>query len=296
LIAIKLERGRYTVKAKTSSQATNGAELERQPVWLVLGGGALKGLAHLGVWRALQELKIPVAGIVGTSAGAIVGAGLAAGRDVSEMEAASRALQKKDIVRLNRRTLWPFGIRQKSLFRGDATRSFVARFLGDVTWDDLVIPLAMNAVDVGSAETVWFGHQGDTSLSVTDAVYASSALPVLYPPLEVGGRVLVDGGLLDTLPLARARDLGAQSIIAVDAGASSEADSKAVLRDGLVGLNQRMFVIMSGQRRREIISRDYGVPVRVIRPPIGDIDGFDFSSIGYFLDEGYRATLEAFAP
>jgi NTE family protein len=263
---------------------------------LVLGGGALKGLAHLGVWRALQDLEIPVAGIVGTSAGAIIGAGLATGRDVSDMEAASRALRKKDIVRLNSRVMWPFGIRQKSLLRGEATRSFIAHFLGDVGWEDTTVPLAMNAVDVGAAQTVWFGHGGDTSLPLADAVYASSALPVLYPPLEVGDRVLVDGGLLETLPVARARDLGAESIIAVDVGAGREIDAQAVLRDGMVGLNQRMFVIMSGQRRRETMSRDYGVPVQVIRPRLGDVDGFDFDRIDYVLEEGHRATLDALSP
>lgn len=261
---------------------------------MVLGGGALKGLAHLGVWRALGDLGISVAGIVGTSAGAIIGAGIASGRDVAEMEAASRALRKKDIVRLNGRALWPFGIRQKSLLKGKATRSFISNFLGDVGWQDLSLPLAMNAVDIGLGETVWFGHDGDRSVSLQDAVYASSALPILYPPLEVGGRVLVDGGLLETLPLARAVALGAESIIAVNAGAGPEIDPQEVLRGGLVGLNQRMFVIMSGQRRREVVSRDYGVPVRLIRPRLGDVDGFDFGRIDYFLEEGYRSTMEAF--
>jgi NTE family protein len=278
----------------TSSQANNGSWEARHPVWLVLGGGALKGLAHVGVWRALQELEIPVAGIVGTSAGALVGAGLLLGRDVSEIEATARAVRKKDVVRLNFRAMWPFGIRQRSLLRGEATRSFISRFLGDCAWDDLILPLALNAVDIGSAETVWFGHGGDTSISLADAVYASSALPVLYPPLEIRGQVLVDGGLLETLPLQRARDLGAESILAVNAGAGPATDPQAVLRDGLVGLNQRMFVIMSGQRRSEIVNRDYGVPVRVIRPRLDGVEGFDFSRIDYFLEEGYRATLEAF--
>lgn len=239
-------------------------------------------------------MGVSVAGIVGTSAGAIVGAGIAAGRDVADMEAMSRSLRRKDIARLNGRVLWPFGIRQKSLLRGETTRSFMSRFLHDVDWGDLRLPLAMNAVDIGPGETVWFGHDGDTSLSLRDAVYASSALPILYPPLETGGRVLVDGGLMETLPLARAVELGAESIVAVNAGAGPDIDPQAVLKDGLVGLNQRMFVIMSGQRRREVLSRDYGVPVRVIRPRLGDIDGFDFSRIDYFLEEGYRSTMEAF--
>jgi NTE family protein len=265
------------------------------PVWLVLGGGALKGICHIGVWRALQELRIPVAGIVGTSAGALIGAGLAAGQSVADLEAVALALRKKDIVNMNHRALWPFGIRQKSMLRGEATQAFINRFLDGLSWDDLHFPLALNAVDIGAAKTVWFGHDGDTSLSLPQAVYASSALPVLYPPLEAGGRVLVDGGLLDTLPVDRAQELGAGSIIAVNAGAGLAADPRKVLRHGIVGLNQRMFVIMSGRQRRESLSRERDVPVSVIRPRLEDVDGFDFGRVGYLLEEGYRATMEAFA-
>jgi NTE family protein len=262
------------------------------PVWLVMGGGALKGLAHLGVWRALEESGIRIAGIVGTSIGAIVGAGLAAGRPVGEIEAGARGLERKDALRPKLRVFLPFGVRQSSAFRGETLERLVRRFAGDVSWDDLVIPFATNCVDLETGETVWFGHGGDRGLTVAEAIYASSALPILYPPLERRGRYYVDGGLRDTLPIDRARELGAASIIAVNAGAGPEADPEAVLRHGLIGLNQRMFVIMSEQRRRDVLARETEVPLLLIRPRLDGEGGFDFERVGYFIEEGHRATLE----
>jgi len=164
LFAKKLERGRYTVKTNTSSNASERAIDPNRPIWLVLGGGALKGLAHIGVWKALRELEVSVAGVVGTSIGAIVGAGLLTGRSTDDLERAARGLRRRDITRLNPWLLWPFGVKQKSAFSGRHTRSFIRDFLGEAGWDDLSLPLCVNAVDLGTAECVWFGHRGDTSL------------------------------------------------------------------------------------------------------------------------------------
>lgn len=258
-----------------------------------MGGGALKGLAHLGVWRALEESGLRIAGIVGTSIGAILGAGLAAGRSVADLETEARRLERKDIIRPNLRVFFPFGVRQSSAFRGETLKRFVRRFAGEMTWDGLAIPFATNCVDLETGETVWFGHGGDMSLTVAEAIYASSALPILYPPLEIGGRYYVDGGLRDTLPIERARELGAASIVAVNAGAGPEADPEAVMRHGLIGLSQRMFVIMSEQRRRDVLAQQSDVPLLLIRPRLDGEDGFNFERVGYFVEEGRRSTLEA---
>ncbi len=265
------------------------------PLWLVLGGGALKGLAHFGVWRAIQETEVRVAGIVGTSIGAIVGAGLAAGRDVEALVSEAVELERGEIVRPDMRVLLPLGVRRQSAFHGETLKRFIRRFAGEMTWEGLEIPFATNAVDLGTGRAVWFGHGGEQGVSVSDAIYASSALPILYPPLERDGRYLVDGGLLDTLPIHRAVELGAGSVIAVNAGAGPEADAEAVVRHGLVGLNQRMFVIMSEQRRRQVLSSDFEVPVTLIRPNLDGEDGFDFSRVEYFIEEGYRAARAALA-
>ena len=101
-----------------------------------MGGGAVKGLAHLGAWRAIRESGIAVAGIIGTSTGAMIGAAIAAGRSIEEMEADARGLRRRDIIRLRLRAIWLNGIRAPSVFRGDVLRAYVDRFLRERDQED----------------------------------------------------------------------------------------------------------------------------------------------------------------
>lgn len=266
-----------------------------EAIWLVMGGGALKGLAHVGAWKAIQEARVPVAGIIGTSIGAMVGAALAAGRSTAEMESIARGLKRRDIIRLNHRAVWFNGIKARSVLRGSPMRDFIRALVPTPDWKGLKIPFAVNVVDLATGETQWLGHGGDTDIPLVDALYASSALPVLFPPAEVNGRFLLDGGVRDMLPLQRAQDLGATRIIAIDAGAGPDADAREVSEQGIVALQQRVFGIMAGQRRRDTIRDWDGVPLTFVRPNLSTHGGFDFDQIDYFLAEGYRATREALA-
>ncbi|NIP82740.1 MAG: hypothetical protein GWM90_27380, partial [Gemmatimonadetes bacterium] len=186
-------------------------------VVLVLGGGGVKGVAHAGAWRALVEAGVEVAEIVGTSIGALVGASIAGGADPAQLESRARRLRKKDIVDINRWALLPMGIRQRSIFQGEALRDYIERVLPGTEWSELEIPLTVNAVDLESGYTVWFGAGGRTDVPLVEAVYASSALPVFYPPVAVDGMHLVDGGVMDTVPITKAADRGADRIIAIQA-------------------------------------------------------------------------------
>jgi len=258
-----------------------------------MGGGAAKGFAHVGAWKAIQEAEIPVAGIIGTSTGAMIGAAFAGGRTVEEMEEHSRRFRRRDVMRINRRVVWVNGIRSPSMFRGDTLRQFIRDLLPTEHWRELTIPLLVNAVDLASGEMVWFGHAGDMDVPLVDSVYASAALPVLFPPAEVGGRMLVDGGALDMLPLGRAAEMGATRIIAIDVGAGPQADARAVVEGGLVAVHQRVFSIMAGHMRRESVRNWTGVPLTYVQPDFVDTDGFDFEGRHFFIEEGYRATREA---
>jgi len=261
--------------------------------WVILGGGAAKGFAHIGAWRAIQEAGIPVAGIIGTSTGAMMGAAFAGGRSIEEMEERSRRLRRRDVMRVNRRAIWVNGIRSPSVFRGDTLRSFILDVLPTEQWGELTLPLMVNAVDLASGEMVWFGHGNDQDVSLVDAVYASAALPVLFPPVDIGGRMLIDGGALDMLPLGKAADMGATRIIAIDVGAGPHADARAVIDGGLIAVHQRVFSIMAGANRREAVWNWIGVPLTYVRPDFEDTDGFDFEKRRFFIEEGYRVTREA---
>ena len=277
---------------KDSNQPPGGRDAQ---TWVILGGGAAKGLAHVGAWKAIQEAGIPVAGIIGTSTGAIMGAAIAGGRTVEQMEEYTLRLRRRDVMRVNRRAVWVNGIRAPSVLRGDTLRRSILDLLPTEHWSELKIPLIVNAVDLASGEMVWFGHGSDQDVALVDSVYASAALPVLFPPAEVGGRVLIDGGVLDMLPLERAWQMGATRIIAIDVGSGPQADARAVVDGGLVAVHQRVFALMAGEMRRESVQNWTGVPLTYVRPDFGDVDGFDFEKRGFFLEEGYRATREALA-
>ena len=262
-------------------------------VWLVLGGGGLKGLAHIGAWRALGEAGIAVEGIVGTSIGALVGALIASGRNWREMRTLARALRRQDIVRVNRRAVLFNGIRQQSVFRGDTLREYYGRVFEDVSWKDLKLPLLINAVDLATARTEWFGAGERTDVALVDALYASSALPVLYPPAEVGTQALVDGGTAHPLALRRAAETGASGVIGIDVGAGETGDAEEILRQGMIAVHQRIFGIMTWRRRRDELATWDGVPLLYVRPRLDGFGTFDFDRIEYFVEEGYRAMSQA---
>jgi NTE family protein len=261
----------------------------------VLGGGGLKGLAHVGAWRALSEAGLRPDGIVGTSIGALVGALAASGMSVEEMRGRALAIDRTRVARVNRRAVWINGIRQPSVFHGETLRSLYESILPAKGWRALQIPLLINAVDLASGATEWFGPGARADLSLVDAVYASSALPVFYPPHLSNGHAYVDGGITSSLPIGKAADVGAEKIIAVDVGAGGAAEVGAILEGGMIAMHQRVVALMMSDRRQGMVSMWNGPPLLYVRPNLAGYGTFDFEHVPYFLDEGYRATREALA-
>lgn len=263
---------------------------------VVFGGGGMKGLAHVGAWRALRDAGVEVDELVGTSIGGLVGACLAGGMGWSTLAARALSVRKSEIAAINRWALLFNGIRQPSVLRGDRLRAFVDGMLPTARFEDLERPLSVNAVDLETGRTCWFGAGGRRDVAVADAVYASCALPVFYPPAEIGGRYYVDGGVTDGLPLGRAAERGADRIVAVDVGAGSVRDPRDAVEKGLVALHHRVYDIMASRRRRAALEVWEGPPELIyVRPALDGYPTFDFGSAKTFLEEGYRATRAALA-
>ncbi|WP_151088768.1 patatin-like phospholipase family protein [Hymenobacter baengnokdamensis] len=156
---------------------------------LALSGGGARGIAHLGVLAALEELAIPVGRLAGVSSGAIAATFYAAGFAPREI---LRLLQTTNVVRLTRPVFSRHG-----LLGLDAVEQLLARHLGQqLRFEDLNRPLTLAATDLRAGETVYFS-EGPLLLPLL----ASSAVPILYRPIEYQGRLLVDGGLLNNLPV-----------------------------------------------------------------------------------------------
>ncbi len=247
----------------------------------------------MGAWRALREAGVEVAEVVGTSIGSLVGAAIAGGASVGLLDERARALRKQDIVDINRWALLPNGVRQKSIFRGEALRSYIERVLPVAEWSELAIPLSVNAVDLETGNMLWFGAGGRTDVPLRRAVYASSALPVFYPPAEVNGMHLVDGGIMDAVPITRAADRGADRIIAVNPSSGRVKDAADTVEKGMISIHHRVVNIMSYARRAVVEDMWMSCPVVHVRPRLDGHSTFDFDAIPYFLEEGYRATMAA---
>ena len=261
--------------------------------WLVLGGGGLKGLAHIGALQALEEGGVRPAGIVGTSIGALVGACAASGMSVAEMRSRALELDRKDIARLNRGAVWINGIREVSVFRGDTLREYYTETLPSEGWAALRIPVLINVVDLADGSTQWLGTGARQDVTLVDAVYASSALPMFYPPFQLPGHALVDGGILESLPVQRAEEEGAARVVAIDVGSGGETDAEQLVGQGMIAIQQRAQSVMMWRHRHEVLSSWTGVPLLYVRPHLDGYGTFDFDHVEYFLEEGYRAMKEA---
>lgn len=176
---------------------------------LVLSGGAARGFAHIGVIKVLEEAGIRPDLIVGASAGSIVATLYASGMSVRELEAAARDADGAMVSDAN----WLRLIRLQALgvVAGNALHRFVAQRTGGKRFEEMVIPLAVVATNLSSGGVTAF-TRGDAS----HAVHASSAIPGVFEPVEINGRLYADGGLSSPLPVATARRLGARTVIAVD--------------------------------------------------------------------------------
>jgi NTE family protein len=264
---------------------------------LILGGGGVKGLVHVGAWRALQDAGVKVVEFVGTSIGSLVAACIAGGAGWGELVSRSLGLRRRDIVALNFGAFLINGIREPSVFRATALQDFIGSALPVTRFDQLGTPAVMNAVDLETGQMEWFGEGHLADVPLADAVYASCALPVFYPPALINGRYYVDGGVLDSLPLRRgaasAAARGADLVIAVDASSGRTKDPLDTMAKGLVAVHHRVFDIMADELRQHSLASWSGPPLIHIRPRLSGYSTFDLHATQYFLEEGYRAARRA---
>lgn len=170
-------------------------------IGLALGGGAAKGVAHIGVLKALEDANIEVDYIAGTSVGAMIAALYAFKVDVETIGSLARRLTMSKVT--------SFKLNKTGFFSTESLRELMLEYVGDVAIEDAAIPLSIVATDINSGEEIIL-----TSGSVVDAVCASAAIPGIYIPIEINGRTLVDGGLVQNVPIEALQTAGAGVTIA----------------------------------------------------------------------------------
>ena len=243
-------------------------------VGLALGGGAARGFAHVGVIQVLEQQGIRPDVVVGTSAGALVGALYASGKDAAEL---LRAAEAMDEAALTDWTL-PFG--QRGVLRGQAVARYVSAQVQGRPIEALPMPLGVVATDLATGEGILF-RRGDTAT----AVRASSAVPGVFQPVEIAGREYVDGGLVAPVPVQYARQMGAELVIAVDISSAPQGQAATdVLRVML-----QTFAIMGQTINRHELK---GAQV-VVRPALAGVGSAAFSERQRAIAAGRAAMQEA---
>lgn len=182
-----------------------GPMLGKRKIGLALSSGMARGWAHIGALRALGRLGVEFDVIAGASAGALVGGCFLAGK-LDELEEWASALNRRRIM-----SYLDLQLGYGGLIKGDRLRAELRHALGPSRVETLPIPFVAVATDLVTGHEIWL-QKGD----LADALRASFALPGLFPPIEVDGRWLADGALVDPLPVAACRALGAEMVIAVN--------------------------------------------------------------------------------
>jgi NTE family protein len=313
-------RGRNGDRSAEATTAQIKPAATRPSIGLALGGGAARGFAHIGVMRTLVAHGIVPDVIVGTSIGAVVG-GCYAARQLDTLETWARGLTVRGVL-----GNLDINLSGSGLIRGSHLAARLEAALPDIRIDDLPLRFAAIATEFNTGHEIWL-----TRGRLSDALRASYALPGIFPPVRIGGRWLVDGALVNPVPVSAARALGARLVIAVNLNSdlfgrgtiiashgSDEEDEEAAQAakgNGLLGLFggerslRRQFI---GRRGRPSIptvmveafnvmqdritrARLAGDPPDVlVSPRLGQVGWFDFHRAGEAIAIGAEATEKAF--
>jgi NTE family protein len=188
-------------RPRASAQA-NPLPSKTPSIGIALGGGFARGLAHIGVLKVFEEEKIPISFIAGTSVGSVIGAAYCSGITAKELEEVAALVRFKHFARW---TISRYGIASN-----DRMITFLQKVLKVRTFEELKIPLAVTATDFVSGDGVVF-----TSGPLIDPVRASCAYPGMFLPVNIGGRLLVDGMLAHAVPTVPVREMGAGRVLGV---------------------------------------------------------------------------------
>jgi NTE family protein len=245
-------------------------------VALVLGGGAARGFAHIGVIRVLEQERVPVDLVVGTSVGSLIGAIYAADRDSFELEWTAFQLEKDD--------LFDFGVANAVLgmgyAKGEKLEAFVRAKVKPANIEQLKLPFAAVATDLNWGTRVVIDRG-----PVARAVRASSAIPGVFEPVVHLGKLLVDGGVVDNIPIDVARERGADIVVAVDI---SENVGNVKIKNAIDVVLQATNIMFAENVAR--LRRDADV---LVTPAVGDVAMLDFGQKKRCMQAGIEAARQA---
>lgn len=241
-------------------------------VALVLGAGAAKGFAHIGVLKVLESNQIPVHLIVGTSAGSFIGSLYAYGYNAFQLQKMALSIEKKDIIDLT--------IPDNGFIKGELLEAYINRMVINTPMDKFRLPFYAVATNIQTGQEVIFG-----SGNVGTAVRASCSIPGIFRPVNISGNVYVDGGVVSPVAVDAAKKMGADVVIAVDISADAGSPTpESTIETILSSIN----IMYSQISRAQVSKADI-----VIKPQVAGIGAADFSKKHDAIIEGEKATYDA---
>ena len=262
----------FSSPASTPATPSKPAATKPVKVAIALGGGAARGFAHIGVIKVLEAQGINPDIVVGTSAGAVVGALYAAGNNGFELQ---KLAHKLDETKFS-----DWSVPDRGVLKGEGLQKFVNDAVANRPIESLKKPFAAVATDLNSGESILF-RTGNTGM----AVRASATVPGIFRPVRINGREYVDGGLSSLVPVRYARQMGADVVIAIDI--SAVPGNQPV--NGTMEILLQTFTIMGqNMARYELKEADI-----VVRPQVGNLSSTDFQARHDAILEGEKAAQAA---
>jgi NTE family protein len=243
--------------------------MEHPKIGLALGSGGARGFAHLGVIKALKDAGIPIHLIAGSSMGALVASFYGAGIDMDRLYKISTAFKRKYFL--------DFTVPKMGFISGKKVKEFIRVFTHGKNIEELSIPIGIVATDLLTGEKVVF-HTGP----VADAVRASISIPGIFVPEKYNGRILVDGGVSDRVPVSVAKDMGADIVIAVDVSRVKRNEEISSIYDVIM---QSLDIMQA-----EIINNREIAANVMIRPPVEIYSSKAFTNIEEIIIRGEEET------
>lgn len=271
-----ISRRHFTHLLGTSLAASSSASFAqtiKPKLALVLGAGSARGFAHIGVIKAFDAAGIRPDLIVGASAGSVIGVFYAAGYTGAQMEDVAMKVRDADVIDNASNS-------KRGLIAGEALQKLINNFVKDKSLDGLKIPFIAMATNLKTGDSVQL-RTGDSG----QAVRASSSMPGVFLPTMIGGMELVDGAVSSPLPVSIARQLGAETIVAVDVGAAPQNAHAS----GIYEIVMQSFEIM-GQSISKLEGQKADV---LIKPNVGAFSGSDFGNRAQLIAAGFAAGQSA---
>lgn len=247
--------------------------MKNKKIGLALGGGAVLGAAHIGVLRVIEKFNIKIDYVAGTSIGALVGAFYAFKKDLKDIEIISEDLKWHDIT--------GFSLNQKGLLSNKKLGDFLTQNIGNVNFEEAEIPLSVVATDISNGKKVVV-NKGN----LAKGVMASTCIPGIFAPVKIDDRLLVDGGVIEDVPINTVKEMGADFIIAVDLNHKNSEEKPENIVDIL--LNSFHFSMRTASKM-QAEKADL-----LIRPDLSDFNRISMNQIDDLIDVGYNEALKIF--